>query len=249
MLNIFYRNIKWRLKNPISIIITASQPLLWLLLYSTVASQSMKDMNISNYTAFILPGIMLLVAFAASSSSGMINYIMKSSGSFYRILIAPISRKSIVLGHILEGVCVSFIEVGVLFIVSLFFSVKITSGFMGFIFMSILIFMTGFFMSSIAYSISLSLPNEVIYETVMNMIVLPVFFLSSALFPVDDLTGLLKIIINLNPFTHVINILRNLIYNKSIIFSSLVPVIILLAIICFLSFLLAIHKLKKETAH
>jgi len=209
----------------------------------------MKDMDINNYTAFILPGIMILVAFAASSSSGMINYIMKSSGSFYRILIAPISRKSIVLGHILEGVCVSFIEAGILFIVGLFFSVKIASGFMGFIFMVVLIFMTSFFMSSIAYSISLSLPNEVIYEKVMNMIVLPVFFLSSALFPVNGLTGILKIVINLNPFTHVINIFRSLIYNKTIIFSSLFSIIILLAVICLFSFLLAMHKLKKENTH
>lgn len=47
----------------------------------------------------------------------------------------------------------------------------------------ILVFLTAFTMAGIAYGTSLILPNKVMYETVMNAIVLPVFFLSTALFP------------------------------------------------------------------
>ena len=63
----------------------------------------------------------------------------------------------------------------------------------------------------VIYGRSLILPNEVVYETVMNAIVLPVFFLSTALFPANEIDGVLGTIINLNPFTHVINALRSLI--------------------------------------
>ncbi len=55
--------------------------------------------------------------------------------------------------------------------------------------MVILVFMTAFFMAGLAYGISLLLPNEVIYETAMNAIVPPVFFLSTALFPSDGTSG------------------------------------------------------------
>lgn len=58
-----------------------------------------------------------------------------------------------------------------------------------------------------AYGISLILPNEVVYETAMNAIVLPLFFLSTALFPAGGIDGVLGVIVNLNPFTHIINVI------------------------------------------
>jgi ABC-2 type transport system permease protein len=85
---ILYQNVKWRFHNSFTIVITILQPILWLVLYSAVAGQTMKNTGIGNYTAFILPGIVVLVSFSACSS-GIMNYMMKSDGSFYRVLIAP----------------------------------------------------------------------------------------------------------------------------------------------------------------
>jgi ABC-2 type transport system permease protein len=84
MLNILWRNIKWRVQNPLAVIIPLLQPLIWLVLYSAVADQTLQNMGISNYTAFILPGIIVLVIFGACCSGGMINFIMKSNGSFFQ---------------------------------------------------------------------------------------------------------------------------------------------------------------------
>ncbi|MCC0628609.1 ABC transporter permease [Clostridioides sp. ES-S-0171-01] len=246
MLNILWRSMKWRFKNPISFVVTILQPFLWLVLYSSIANQSMNNMNISNYTAFILPGIIVLVVFSSCSSGGIINFIMKNSGSFYRVLIAPISRYSIVLGQLLEAILVSFLEVAILCIVSIFFSVRIESGIGGIILMIVLIFMTAFFLSSLAYSISLLLPNEIVYETIMTAIVLPIFFLSSALFPIENLSGGLKVAVMLNPFTHVINALRSLIFGETILIGDILPVILLFLILCCASFSLAMWRLKKE---
>ena len=92
------------------------------------------------------------------------------------------------------------------------------------------------------------LPNEVMYETVMNAIVLPVFFLSTALFPADGLSGGLKIAVNLNPFTHVINILRDLILQGNIVYRDVSFVVVLLIGMCGISFSWAFHKLRKKTA-
>lgn len=244
---ILWRNVKWRFHNAFTVVITILQPMLWLLLYSSVAGQSMKGTGIENYTAFILPGLVVLVCFSACSSGGIMNYLMKTDGSFYRVLIAPVQRSSIVIGQILEAVLCTFIEVTIMFVVSLFFSVKIASGFMGLLLIVLLIFMTAFFIAGLAYAISLSLPNEIVYETVMNAIVLPVFFLSTALFPADSLTGGLEIAVNLNPFTHVINTLRTLILDGNIAKSNIIFVIILLAVLCCISFSWALHSLKKET--
>ncbi|SHI11116.1 ABC transporter permease [Sporanaerobacter acetigenes] len=246
-MTILYRNIKLRFNNLFTIFITILQPILWLVLYSTVAGETMKNTGIENYTAFILPGLIVLVIFATCSSSGMMNYIMKNNGSFYRILIAPVKRYSIVLGQILEGVLCSFFEVGIMILISLLFSIIIPLNLPSIISIILLIFMTAFFMASISYSISLTLPNEMIYETVMNAIVLPLFFLSSALFPTEEIRGLLSILVKLNPFTHVINALRFIILNGNINIKYIIFVLILLLVLSSISLLLAIKSLKSQT--
>ncbi|OPJ64015.1 ABC transporter permease [Clostridium oryzae] len=246
-INILWRNIKWRFQTPISILLTIIQPLIWLLLYSAIANQSMQKISDGNYTAFILPGIMVLVTFACCSSSGYINFTMKSKGSFYRILIAPVRRSSIVLGQMLEAACVSFFEVAIMVIMGIFLSVHIASGFIGLLLMVPLIFLTAFFMSGLAYAISLCLPHEAIYETIMNLIVLSLFFASTALFPMKNISGALKIIVTINPFTHVINCLRSLILCASIDWKSLLSVTGLFICLCCGSFALALWRLKKET--
>lgn len=247
ILTLLHRNLKWRFHNAFTIVITILQPMLWLVLYSAVAGQSMKGIGIDNYTAFILPGLIVLVSFGACSSSGIMNYLMKTDGSFYRILIAPVGRSSIVLGQVLEAVVCTFIEVFIICIVSLFFSVNIATGFTGILLITLMVFLTSFFISGLTYAISLYLPNEVMYETVMNAIVLPIFFLSTALFPADGLSGGLKIAVNINPFTHVINILRDLILQGEIVTHDVVFVILLLIVMCGISFSWALHRLKRET--
>ena len=239
---ILLRNIKWRFNNPFTIV----QPMLWLILHSSVAGQSMQGMGIENYTAFILPGLIVLVSFSACSSGGIMNYLMKTDGSFYRVLIAPVHRSSIVLGQMLEAVLCTFLEVAIMCIVSLFFSVRIASGIAGIMLIILIVFMTAFFISGLTYTISLCLPNEVIYETVMNAIVLPIFFLSTALFPAENLSGGLAAAVNIKPFTHVINALRSLFFDATIMIENILPVILLLMVMCYGSFAFALWKLKRE---
>ncbi len=57
---------------------------------------------------------------------------MNSDGSFYRILIEPIKRSSIVLGQLLEAVLCTFLEVGIMGCVSLVFHVRLATGITGF---------------------------------------------------------------------------------------------------------------------
>lgn len=243
---ILYRNVKWRFHNSFTIIITILQPVLWLVLYSTIAGQTMKNAGIENYTAFIFPGLVVLVSFSACSSSGIMNYMMKSDGSFYRILIAPLSPGAIILGHLFEAVLCTFLEVGIMGSVSMLFHVRLAAGITGIFFILVFVFLTAFFIAELAYGISLVLPNEVVYETVMNAIVMPVFFLSTALFPSDDISGALKMIVNINPFTHVINVLRDLILSGTATKRSLVFTLMLFLTMGVAGFIWALHGLKRS---
>lgn len=244
---ILQRNIKWRFHNSFTIIVTILQPILWLVLYSVIASQTMQSTGINNYTGFILPGLIILVSFSACSSGGIMNYMMKTDGSFYRILIAPVRRTSIILGQLLEAVLCTFLEVFIMVAISLLFSVEFTTNVGEILLAILLVFLAAFFISGMAYSISLILPNEIVYETVMNAIVLPLFFLSTALFPAEEISGVLKVIVNLNPFTHIINVLRALLVDGTYTIEQLFFVITLFLVLGIVSFIWALAKLNRET--
>ena len=215
VLTILKKNIKWRFHNPFTIVITILQPILWLVIYSVVAKETMQGTEINNYTAFII----ILVIFSTCGSSGIMDYMMKSDGSFYRILITPVQRGSIILGQAFEAILCSFLEVGIMSMI----------------------------MATMAFGISLVLPSEMMYETLMNAIVLPIFFLSSALFPVEQIGGILKILININPFTHVINSIRLIVLTSTIQTDDVLFSISLLILMCFISFVFAKNRLIKET--
>lgn len=246
-ITILRRNIKWRFHNVFTIIITILQPMLWLVLYSAVANQTMQSTGIENYTAFILPGLIVLVSFGTCSSSGIMNYLMKTDGSFYRVLIAPIQRSSIVLGQMLEAVLCSFLEVVIMIIISLCFAVYLPMDISIILLIALMVFLISFFMAGLCYGISMSLPNAIMYETVMNAIVLPVFFLSSALFPIEHTQGIIGMLISINPFTHAINVLRSLIMEGIIDIPQMLMVTLLFLALSSLSFLWAHNRLKKET--
>lgn len=249
VMNILWRNAKWRFFRPISIALTIIQPLIWLVLYGEIAKQSMGNSANGNYLEFILPGIMVLVILSCCSSGGYVNFIMKSKGSFYRILIAPIKRTSIVMGQLLEPVLLSLVEISIMLIIAVIMSARISTGVIGLIMMVPLIFVAAFFMSAIAYTISLWLPNEAIYETVMNLVVLSIFFTSTALFPQENLSGGLKLAISLNPFSHIINCLRNLITNNAVDLNSMAVVFMIFIVLCCISFFMAVMSLRKETVN
>ncbi len=241
-INLFWRNVKWRFQNPVTIVLTLIQPLIWLLLYSTIFANSMEE----NYTAFILAGILVLVVFSSAGSSGVSNYSSKMDGSFYRIHISPVRRSSIVMGHILDAAVLSFFEIAVLLIISFLMSVNVTTGFTGLALMALLLFTTVFFVASLSYVLSLTLPNENVFHTLMNTFVLPVFFVSTALIPYENIPDNFRVIVSINPFTHVINSLRNLILNTAIDWQQYVFAVVLMLAFGAVFFVLAVKRLQQD---
>lgn len=70
--------------------------------------------------------------------------------------------------------------------------------------------------------------------------------MSNALFPIENIKGILAIVINLNPFTHVISAIRSLLLYGTINITNYIFVVCLFVIIGSISFLGAFHRLKKE---
>ncbi|WP_213508128.1 ABC transporter permease [Paenibacillus faecis] len=240
--SIVMRNVKWRFKNMETIIMTLIQPLIWLLLFTTMF-QSETYVG-DNYTAYTLPGILILVTLTSSGMSGISNYSWKSDGIFYRIFISPVKRSSIVLGHIFDAAILTFVEVFILFIFSFFLSVKIATGVLGCLLIIGLIFLTVFFVASLSYALSMVFKTENSFLAIVNTLILPIFFVSTSLMSYEYIPAAFKIPVSLNPFTYVINCIRELILHNSINWNSIIGTFLLFLILGVLAFLIALHVLK-----
>ncbi len=242
--NLFWRSVKWRFQNPVTIIMTLVQPLIWLLLFSTIFSGGKAE---ENYTAFILPGILVMGVLSSSGVSGIANYSLKAGGSFYRIMISPVKRSSIIIAHILDAAVLSFIQIAILIGIAYLMSVRIASGICGVLFIAVLLFQAVVFVAAISYAISLTLPDENSFIAIINTFTLPLFFVSSALRPFEQLQGGFRIAAMINPFTHIVNSLRMLAQGTTIDWFQLFSVGGLLLVLGAISFIIAVHSLKKNS--
>lgn len=126
MISVLKRATKWRLSNWLSIIVTILQPLLWLILYGSIAKATFENQGISNYITYITLGLLILVTFSASSSGGMFNYIMKYENRWKRLIISPLRSHKIILGQTLESRTCALFEAGILWGISLLFQFEIS---------------------------------------------------------------------------------------------------------------------------
>jgi len=243
-LNIFRRNVKWRFQNPITIVMTLVQPLIWLVIFSNLfGSSSAGD---AGYTAFVLPGILVMSVLSSAGISGIATYSNKSNGSFYRIVISPTKRGSIVLGHVLDAFVLAFVQTGVLCIIAFFMSVRVGTGLVGLLFGAVLLFVVVFFVASISYALSMIIPDENAFIAMANTLTLPLFFLSTALLTKEQAPAMFRVLMSINPFTYAIDSLRNLINDNVVNWTQYGIAIGVSAFLGFIAYHVASNAIKIE---
>lgn len=228
--NLAQKSIKWRFKNPITIVMTMIQPLMWLVLFANLFKE-----NDPNFMSFILAGILVMAILFSSGMSGIANYSLKENGSYYRVMISPTSRKSIIIAHIVDAIVLSGVQVVVLLLISFLFGVRIQSGLLGLLSIIFLLLVMVAFVSTISYLLSIVIPDQNGFIAVINTFTLPLFFLSTALIQKENLSNLFQILVSINPFTYVINSLRNLITEKIIdwqLYGISIIVMLIFATLC-----------------
>jgi ABC-2 type transport system permease protein len=181
------------------------RPVLWLLVMGTGLRAAFNVHGIS-YTHFIFPGIIAMnLIFAAMIST--ISIIWDREFGFLReILVAPIPRSSIVLGKALSGSTVAFIEG--LFVLAFAPFIKIHIPLANLLLLLPLMFLIAFACTSLGIVIAARMTSFEGFGVISNFVIMPLFFLSGAMFPIDNLPRWINFIVRFNPLTYGVDILR-----------------------------------------
>ena len=164
-----------------------------------------------DYRAYLLPGILGLTAFGNSMAGGIPLLFDKENGFLVRLMSAPISRASILVGRFLAVNINTTIQCLVILLLGLLFGIRIATGFAGILALLLIALLLGFGVTIISLLLAFVLENHGDFFAVMGVTTLPATFLSSAFVPLDSLPFWMKLAARANPLTYAIDAMRSLI--------------------------------------
>lgn len=214
------------------LISTLIRPLIWLFLVGGGLSRLISPgsgMITISYLQFIFPGILGMTILFSSIFSSISIIWDKEFGFMKEILVAPVSRLSIVIGKALSGTVVSMIQAAIILILFPVLGLKL--GILQIIETLMVCLVLSFCISSLGIVIATFYESFESFSVIMNFIVMPMFFLSGAMYPVRVLPLMLKIATKINPLTYGIDGLKHTILKGPDIydFPIMVDILYLLA--------------------
>ena len=225
---------------------TLARPLIWLFLVGGGMSRLVSpDMGIS-YMQFLFPGILGMTILFSSIFSSISIIWDKEFGMMKEILVAPVSRFSVVIGKALSGTFISLVQAAL--ILMLFPVLGIKMGVLALINTIAIVILLSFCISSLGIVIATFYESFESFSVIMNFIVMPMFFLSGAMYPVNKLPAMLKIVSRMNPLTYGIDALKHTIFEDTRIFdfSILMDIgILMITSVVFVTFAGILFERKK----
>ncbi len=192
------------INNPIGIIISMFQPLIFLVLFGTIFSSVFSGSGNTNYVAYILPGILMMNALFGGIYLGMSTLDDMREGIFNRYLIAPKSNLVFITGDLVYIFIFQMIQSLLLMVIGFFMGFKLPSG----IFHPIIFLITPALFSCVIGTISIGIAvltkKHSTMITVMQFLSFPLIFLSSAFMPSNLLPKWISIISWINPVDWVV---------------------------------------------
>jgi len=214
------------------IAIALFQPLLFLIAFGFGFGPIYEKAGGGDYMTFLAPGIIAMTILFGSVMNGIETIWDKQFGFLKETLVAPVSRTSIMIGRTLGGASVGLIQGIMVLIITLLLGFKPYS-FINLILALIVMFGIATFFTALGIAIASKFEDMQAFPLVMNLLVMPIFFLSGALFSLKDLPNALSIATKFNPLIYGVDALRGLLtgiyeiglYKDIIVF---IPLIILM---------------------
>lgn len=206
---LWLRQIERYLRSRSRIVGSLAQPLLFLLALGYGFGAVFQQAGQGNYLNFLTPGIIGMSIIFTAIFSGMEVIWDRQFGFLKETLVAPMSRFSIMIGRTLGGASVATMQGVIVMLISLIFGFH-PINFISAILAILIMFLVALLFTSLGTMIASLLDDMQGFQLIMNFLVMPLFFLSGALFPLQGLPKTLSIIARIDPLSYGIDALRAL---------------------------------------
>jgi len=204
---LWLRELKRCARSRAQIIASLGQPLLYLLVLGFGLGPVFQKAGGGSYLQFMAPGVIGMAVLFSSVFSGIALLWDRQFGFLKETLVAPVPRIEIMIGRTLGAATTSMIQgllITAVCLVAGFRPVSLAMVPLGFLFLALIAIV----FAALGTTIGSSLQDMQAFPMVMNFLVLPIFFLSGALFPLDHLPRALGIVTSADPLTYGVDGLR-----------------------------------------
>jgi ABC-2 type transport system permease protein len=207
------------------VVATIIQPLFFLvILGSGLRSAVMPGMGEGDYFSFLAPGIIAMSVLFSSMFTGISVLWDKQFGFLQEVLVAPVSRFSIIIGRTLGGATTALIQGFIILIIAIGLGVPIVGGFE---FLLTLVFMVVVAFTAVGFGLVLASKMQDFqgFQLIMNLIIMPLLFTSSAFFPIATNPDIPDIIVKLsffNPLFYMVDGIRGSLTGSGNVLSPIV---------------------------
>jgi ABC-2 type transport system permease protein len=200
-------------REPLALATTVAQPVLWLLLFGNLLSQLADGTEIpgGDYLRFMTAGAVVMTIFNASMSGGVELLFDRETGLLVRMFAAPVHRVAIVTSRFIYVVGLACLQSLFILLVAMLAGVRYETGLAGIGACLVFGALFGAGIASLSVALAFSLRNHGDFFTIIGFVGLPLMFLSSALVPLELMPSWLRSAAELNPMTHAIEAVRNLV--------------------------------------
>ena len=205
---LWLREVKRYIRSRTQILASLGQPLLYLLALGFGLGPVFQKSGNGSYLQFIAPGVISMTILFTSIFSGIGLLWDRQFGFLKETLVAPVPRTTIMIGRTLGGATIALLQGTLVFTVCLiagFRPVSLGSIPLAFLFMAL----TAVVFAGLGTAIGSSLQDMQGFQLVMNFMVMPIFFLSGALFPLTNLPKALGAATSIDPLSYGVDGLRS----------------------------------------
>ncbi|NCD00817.1 multidrug ABC transporter permease [bacterium] len=210
---LWLRQIKRHFRFKLRLFLSIFQPLLFLVSFGFGFQNMYSQAGNGNYIDFLAPGIIAMSVVFSAMFSGIEVITDRQFGFLKETLVAPISRLSIILGRTIGGATIAVFQGVLILFVTMFLGftpVSLWGVFMGIVFMLLIALLFTAFGTTVATFFN----DTQAFPIIINLVIMPMFFLSGALFPLEGLPKLFSNILNLNPLAYGVDGLRGSLVNS-----------------------------------
>ena len=211
---LWLRELKRYVRSRAQIVASLGQPLLYLLALGFGLGPVFQKSGNGSYLQFVAPGVIGMTVLFTSIFSGIGLLWDRQFGFLKETLVAPVPRMSVVLGKTLGGVTVALIQGSLVVVVCLAAGFRprgLTAIPQAFLFMALIALV----FAGLGTAIGSRLQDMQGFQLIMNFLVLPIFFLSGALFPLEHLPRALGLITSGDPLSYGIDGLRGTLIGRT----------------------------------
>jgi len=211
---LWLRDMKWFLRAKARIISTIVMPFLWLAILGMGLGAVTQIPGVGNYIDFLAPGIVAMAILFNATMTGVSVLWDRQFGFLKEILVAPVSRISIMLGKTFGGTTTSIIQGIMLLFVAGLIGAKMPDP-AGFLLVLLFMILLAIGFVGLGLAIASRITDPVAFPLVINFLIMPLFFLSGAIFPLGMAPGWLKAIAYIDPVAYGVDGLRGVIIGVS----------------------------------